>query len=298
MNNSEKVCDANSNLNSPSEDLDGNLYLVTQHGEVLKSKDGHTIVDYKGSGQYSGVAVDKTGKILYVADLAKQDILKIMVEDKTTTSLIKGNKDYDDVKLLGPHSLVVSSSKNHLFFTDAGSFEATSLERPKGSLYVMELDGQILRPLASNCLAYPTGLALSLNEKNIYVCETCSNRLLRFSLNSKGVYHFSVFHQFYGRFGPTAVAVSSSNNIYVARFDFSSNANDGIVTVLNPQGQQLTEIHIPYAPEITGLVFSRLKPNIMYMTENSAAPSCIRVLVQLEESQEGGKQKLDVSHLK
>jgi len=84
------------------------------------------------------------------------------------------------------------------------------------------------------------------------------------------------------------------------------------VTVLNPQGQQLTEIHIPYAPEITGLVFSRytgkillfqinffrLKPNIMYMTENSAAPSCIRVLVQLEESQEGGKQKLDVSHLK
>ena len=46
MNNSEKVCDANSNLNSPSEDLDGNLYLVTQNGEVLKSKDGHTIVDF------------------------------------------------------------------------------------------------------------------------------------------------------------------------------------------------------------------------------------------------------------
>jgi len=77
MNNSEKVCDANSNLNSPSEDLDGNLYLVTQNGEVLKSKDGHTIVDflndsncknnqvdYKGSGHYSGVAVDKTGTFL------------------------------------------------------------------------------------------------------------------------------------------------------------------------------------------------------------------------------------------
>jgi len=37
----------------------------------------------------------------------------------------------------------------------------------KGSLYVMELDAQILRPLALNCLAYPTGLALSLNEKNM-----------------------------------------------------------------------------------------------------------------------------------
>ena len=82
---------------------------------------------------------------------------------------------------------------------------------------------------------------------------------------------YSVFHQFYGRFGPTAVAASSSNNIYVARFDFSckeffrtensntekANANDGIVTVLNLQGRQLIEIHIPYAPEISGLVFSR-----------------------------------------
>ena len=46
MNNSEKVCDATSNLNSPSEDLDGNLFLVTQNGEVLRSKDGHTTVIY------------------------------------------------------------------------------------------------------------------------------------------------------------------------------------------------------------------------------------------------------------
>jgi len=298
MNNSEKVCDASSNLNSPAEDLEGNLYLVSQNGEVLKSKDGHTTVDIKGSGHFSGVTVDKAGKILYVADMEKQDILKITIEDRSIQSLIKDNKDYDDVSLLGPHSLVISNSKNCLFFTDSGPFETTSLEKPKGSVYIIELDAQIIRPLAYKCLAYPTGLALSLNEKNIYVCETCSNRLLRFSLNSKGVYHFSVFHQFYGRFGPTAVSVSSSGNIYVARFEFSSNVNDGIVTVMNPRGQQLNEIHIPYAPEITGLGFSRLKPNILYVTENSTVPSCIRVLVQSEDSQEGGKQKLDVSHLK
>lgn len=32
---------------------------------------------------------------------------------------------------------------------------------------------------------------------------------------------FSVFHQFQGRFGPTAVAVSTSDKIYVARFEFA-----------------------------------------------------------------------------
>jgi len=44
--------------------------------------------------------------------MANQDILKIMVEDRSIQSLIKDNKDYDDVKLLGPHSLAISNSKS------------------------------------------------------------------------------------------------------------------------------------------------------------------------------------------
>jgi len=44
--------------------------------------------------------------------MEKQDILKIMIEDRSIQSLIKDNKDYDDVSLLGPHSLVISNSKS------------------------------------------------------------------------------------------------------------------------------------------------------------------------------------------
>lgn len=44
QNNIEKVCEASSNLSSPVEDADGNLYLVTQNGDVIKTKDGHTSV--------------------------------------------------------------------------------------------------------------------------------------------------------------------------------------------------------------------------------------------------------------
>jgi hypothetical protein len=39
MQNIEKVCEASSNLSSPVEDADGNLYLVTQNGDVIKTKD-------------------------------------------------------------------------------------------------------------------------------------------------------------------------------------------------------------------------------------------------------------------
>jgi len=37
----------------------------------------------------------------------------------------------------------------------------------KGSLFLIDLEAMIIRPLALNCLAYPTGLALSLDEKNM-----------------------------------------------------------------------------------------------------------------------------------
>jgi len=36
-----------------------------------------------------------------------------------------------------------------------------------------------------------------------------------------------------------------------------ANAGEGLVTVLNKDGEKIDKITIPYAPEITGLGFSR-----------------------------------------
>jgi sugar lactone lactonase YvrE len=273
------------------------LYLVTQNGEVMKVQDGHVAIDFTISGQLSGITIDKAGKTIFLDDLAKQGILNKFTEDKNVeiTSLVK---DFEGVSLLGPNSLAVAGNSNHLFFTDSGPFGETSLENPKGSLFLIDLEAMIIKPLALNCLAYPTGLALSLDEKNIYVCETCSNRILRFSINSQEIYHFSVFHQFSGRFGPTAIAVSTvDENIYVSRYEFSSNSKDGLISILNSYGQQVGEIQVPNAPEITGLTFSKYKPNVMYITENSTTPTCYKV-IQSEETPETEKQRLDASSIK
>jgi hypothetical protein len=48
-----------------------------------------------------------------------------------------------------------------------------------------------------------------------------ANRVLRFVQRPAGVYHSSVFHQFSGRLGPSALAVDADGNLYVARYDFS-----------------------------------------------------------------------------
>jgi sugar lactone lactonase YvrE len=48
---------------------------------------------------------------------------------------------------------------------------------------MIDLELSIVRPLAHNCLSYPSGLAISKNEKILYVSETSKNRIIRFVLS-------------------------------------------------------------------------------------------------------------------
>lgn len=80
----------------------------------------------------------------------------------------------------------------------------------------MDLDDQIIKPIALKCLAYPSDLALNKTDDLLYVCETLANRVLKFYVGEEGNFIFSVFHQFHGRLGPTAITVSKDELIYVA----------------------------------------------------------------------------------
>lgn len=94
--------------------------------------------------------------------------------------------------------------KDVLFFSDSGPFGETSNENckvnyffyTKGSVYMYDLDNQQVKPLALNCLAYPSGLVMGLDEKSLFVCETCKNRVIRFILTNQGGCFFSVLYQF------------------------------------------------------------------------------------------------------
>jgi len=94
---------------------------------------------------------------------------------------------------------------------------------------------------------------------------------LRVVIHSSGVFHTSVFHQFSGRLGPTSIAVSEQGNLYVARFDFAETSKDGLITVLNPDGDVVDDLLVVGMPELTGLWFSIVtgKKSNLYATESS-----------------------------
>lgn len=154
-------------------------------------------------------------------------------------------KDFDGNALKGPNSMILSEKNNALFFTDSGPLGETSLENPGGSVFAIDLGVSMLKPVIYNKLAYPSGLAISLEENVLYVSETYANRILRIVIHSSGVYHTSVFHQFSGRLGPTALAIHpESGHLYAARYDFTECSKNGLLSILNENGELVSELQV------------------------------------------------------
>lgn len=165
--------------------------------------------------------------------------------------------------------MILSEKNNSLFFTDSGPLGETSIESPTGSVFAIDLSVSMLKPIIDGKLAHPCGLALSIDENMIFVAETGMNRILRIVAHSSGVYHTSVFCQFAGRFGPTALAMHPDGRLFVARFDFTESSKHGVISILDGDGQIVEDLQVNDSPEITGLYFSKVQEDILYATESS-----------------------------
>ena len=191
-------------------------------------------VAFSTGGQPSGLVFDHQGSS-FIADQAHQAILSQTVTDNRIeiTPVIK---DFDGKPLKGPNSMILSEKNNCLFFTDSGPMGETSIESPQGSVFAIDLGVSMLKPIIDTKLAHPCGLAMSNDENVIYVAETGLNRILRIVCHSSGVYHSSVFHQFSGRYGPTALAMHPDGRLFVARFDFTEVSKHGLISIISPEG--------------------------------------------------------------
>jgi sugar lactone lactonase YvrE len=177
--------------------------------------------------------------------------------------------------LRGPTSLVFNKDDNVIYFTDAGNFMNAAVYPTTGSLYMIDLDSKIMRPLLHSCLSHPSDVIYEPINGYVYAADTLANRIIRLTQNPSGVYHSSVFFQFSGRVGPTALAVDESGNLYVARYEFQigleGNDFDGIISVVNKHGRLIGELIIPNLSEITGLLISSKKKEVLYLTEKNSS---------------------------
>jgi len=64
------------------------------------------------------------------------------------------------------------------------------------------------------------------------------NRILKYLLDENLSGNYTVFHQFSGRFGPSAI-FSFASKFFVSLFEFNGLTNHGLIAVLNINGEMI-----------------------------------------------------------
>ncbi|EQC36949.1 hypothetical protein SDRG_05774 [Saprolegnia diclina VS20] len=240
-------------------------YVSSGTGEVFAYSEGkHSALAYTGGEPY-GAVFDSHGKV-HIADCAHAAILRVDLANHSHQPGIVV-KVYEEKPFRGPSSIAISPA-NTTYFTDSGPLGETTLENPRGSVFCIAANpsgGQILKPLALNCLAHPCAVAVSPDSKLVYVAEMMANRVLRFVQRPPGIYHMSVFYQFAGGLGPSCIACDTAGRVYVGSYDMAgADAANGRIYVLSAQGTLEHVLEVP-GQEITGLCVEGTHK--MYVTE-------------------------------
>eukprot|EP00611_Tribonema_gayanum_P018089 TRINITY_DN31152_c0_g1_i1.p1 TRINITY_DN31152_c0_g1~~TRINITY_DN31152_c0_g1_i1.p1 ORF type:complete len:324 (-),score=26.28 TRINITY_DN31152_c0_g1_i1:28-855(-) len=249
---------------SPLFDKEGCLqYLSQATADLLSLNNAKVPVSVANVGGVPAGAAYARDGTLFTADL-----LQCSVQSHQHNAQQRIAASYDDRPLRGPSAVAVDTAGT-VYFTDSGPVGETGLHSPTGSVFCLRKGGPepTLRPLALECLASPSGIAVSPNGSCVYVTERAANRLLRFVQNPPGVFHYSVFRQFSGGFGPSCVACDAEGTIYVGMFDFAEQGGRGSVAVIARDGSLQAEIPTP-GPEVTGVAVSP-DGRHLYITEAS-----------------------------
>lgn len=200
-------------------------YVSAGTGEVFACRplanSAHESVAFSGGEPY-GAQFDRLGR-LHIADAAHAAVLR--VDDAGQPGVMV--KAYEERAFRGPSAIAFAArdGDDTIYFTDSGPLGETTLEKPRGSVFSISTSpsgGQILRPLALECLAHPCGIATTTADPTLlFVAEMMQNRILRLCQRPSGAHHASVFHQFAGGMGPSCVVCDASGNVFVGHYDFA-----------------------------------------------------------------------------
>jgi sugar lactone lactonase YvrE len=251
-----------SDICNPFFDRNGTLHVIRQSmGSILTIDSVGNPSPIINTGGQPSYATFNTEDILYVTDFGHSAVLAYTREGQQ--ELVVGV--YEDKPLKGPNSICMVDGD--IFFTDSGAFGETGLHAPTGSVFSISSSpsGQVLKPIAINSLAYPSGIAVTKNKKFIYVAETMNNRILRFFQQPVGVYHGSVFYNLTGGVGPVSLCLDDNGNLYIGVYEVKEGSSEGSVLMLSGSGKLLRTITTAGA-EVSGVAIS---DSCLYITEKS-----------------------------
>lgn len=201
--------------------------------------------------QTNGLAYYKDDCI-YACDYGKGAILKFHPDGKCETV----TDGYNGEKYSRPNDLAFDK-KGNLYFTDPKSYDKNN---PDGVVYRIDKKTKKVS-VAYAGICFPNGIAFSKDGKELFVCESAKERVLKFKVKKDGTLTNPVEFIHLPGGDPDGIAFDVEDNLYIAHFGGQE------IVVAKPDGSIKEKIPAP-GKRPSNLEFAGKDMKTLYITED------------------------------
>lgn len=257
----------------PAADAEGGVYFTEITGNrILKLASDGTWSEFRNpSGRANGLAFDAAGRLLACEGAREGGERRVTRTNLETGEVEVLASDYEGKRLNSPNDLVVAQN-GRIYFTDPRYGGQEERELDTEDVYLIDTDGSLRRVATKPDITKPNGIALSPDQKTLYVADTqpgppSDARLMAFDVaDDGGLSNSRILHSFGSGRGIDGMAIDVEGNLYGAAGN-NANApeNHAGVYVISPAGEFIGRIGIPEDP-ITNCNFGGEDLKTLYIT--------------------------------
>ena len=237
-----------SNIEGPAFDKAGNLYVVNFQkdgtiGLVRPNGEVELFVTLPEGSTANAIQFDSKGA-MYLADFTGHNILKVDMKTKDV-SIYVHNDAFNQ-----PNDICINK-KDQIFASDPNWKEST------GKLWRIDKGGKA--KLLTDEMGTTNGIALSPDEKILYVNESVQRKIWAFDIDKNGdISNKRLFAEF-SDFGFDGMKCDAKGNLYVTRY------GKGAIAIISPDGKITREVMLK-GKRCSNLVFGPPNGRTVYVT--------------------------------
>lgn len=236
------------NIEGPAFDKQGNLYVVNfqKDGTIgLVKEDGSVelFVTLPEGSTANAIQFDSKGT-MYLADFTGHNVLKVDMKTKKIDVYVH-NDNFNQ-----PNDICINR-KDQLFASDPNWKDGT------GKLWRIDKGGKAV--LLTDQMGTTNGIALSPDEKTLYVNESVQRKIWSFTVDKKGNLSNKTLFAEFTDFGFDGMKCDNQGNLYVTRY------GKGVIAVLDSKGKLIREVELK-GKRCSNLVFGGLNGKLVFIT--------------------------------